>query len=63
MPVLTLYFQLGIDQTQTRLQRSAKSKSISAAERIPPPRDVKLGLDPNTVITTKLPVTSDENQL
>ena len=63
IPVLTRYFQLGMDHTQTRLQRRAKSIKTSATERKHPLTVEKLGFDPKTVTTTKLPVTSDENQL
>lgn len=63
IPVLTRYFQLGMDHTQTRLHRSAKSKRTKATDRTDPLTDEKLGLDPNTVMTTKLPVTSEENHV
>ena len=62
-PVLTRNFQLGIDQTHTRLHSSASNKKITAMARTTPPGVPNPGLLPNTVRTTKLPVMRDENHV
>lgn len=62
-PTPTRNFQLGIDHTQTRFASRLSISSATAIDRTTPPGVAKPGLVPNTVMTTKLPVISDENQV
>ena len=63
IPVLTLYFQLGIDQTQTKLHKTANNSKTIEIDKNTDPTLPKPGLFPNTVNTTKLPIMSDVNQI
>jgi len=60
---LTRYFQLGIDQTQTKFATKLSAKSPSEIKSTTPPGSVKFGFFPKREISTKLPVTKVENQV